>query len=280
LRFNWAEEVQVITYWRARESLPAGTAPALFLMDGQGDLVGATPAQTLSPTLIWLPADRWPVGETIVVTFNRLTWDTRDRAAYRLGVGVLAAADPWDVGARWRPTIEQTPFANRVMSERTVVELARFSRVAGFSEGGPAPRRMRQPISHYRLEARFGEQVRLVGYNVPQIVPTDNGEVIRLDLVWQGLGESRGDYVRFVHLVGPDGLLWGQHDSSPDDGAYPTSLWAAGEFVPEAVSAPVKAGRPPGVYTLHVGLYDPASGQRLPTTQGRDHVEILHYIRW
>ncbi len=270
LRFNRAEEVQVVTYWRALSPLPPELAPVLLLADEAGNLQGATDGRALSPTLIWLPADQWPVGQTIVVTFNKLNWDTRKQHAYRLGIGVSANPNPWNVGARWQPVVRQSPYANRLLSERTVLELAQLKRVAGMSEGAPPIRQMSQPIVQHRLNVVFSQQAQLIGYNTPKIAD----DTLRLDLLWQGLGLERGDFIRFVHVLGPDGQLWGQWDSSPDNGLYPTFLWAQGEFVWDGVEVPLINNFPPGVYTLRVGLYDPLSGQRLLTQSKRDYVEI------
>jgi hypothetical protein len=68
--------------------------------------------------------------------------------------------------------------------------------------------------------------------------------------------------------------VYAQNDSVPDQGLYPAFLWQPGEFVSETVTLPVPTERPPGSYTLHVGLYDPDTGQRLPLRSGGDYVEI------
>jgi hypothetical protein len=44
--------------------------------------------------------------------------------------------------------------------------------------------------------------------------------------------------------------------------------------VVETVLLPVKVDRPAGPYTIHVGLYRPDTGERLPLLAGGDHVEI------
>ncbi len=45
---------------------------------------------------------------------------------------------------------------------------------------------------------------------------------------------------------------------------HPTSQWHAGEYIIGGYSLPLAASAPPGSYTLELGLYDPASGARLP----------------
>jgi hypothetical protein len=96
---------------------------------------------------------------------------------------------------------------------------------------------------------------------------------LTLRLYWQAVAPPP-DLVRFVQLVGPDGKIYGQQDSAPDGGAYPTRLWQPGEVVIETVSFPVQPARPPGRYQIHIGLYHPDTAQRLPLTSGGDHLAI------
>jgi hypothetical protein len=58
-------------------------------------------------------------------------------------------------------------------------------------------------------------------------------------------------------------------DRPPLDGAYPTSTWLPGQTIIDRRSIPL-AGVPPGDYRLIVGLYNPATQQRLATTAGLD----------
>ncbi len=275
LHFNRAETVQVTTYWRALKPLPAGLSPILFLLDADGNPVGATPGAEMSPTLIWLPTDRWPVGETIAVTFNRLNWDTRARDRYRLAIGVTTAADPWAVGARWIPQVQPSAFATHVTADRTLIELARFKQVAGMQEGTPLARAFSAPKIDHRLDADFGGQVRLLGYDEPHV--TADGVSVRL--AWQGVGAERGDWTRFAQLIGADGALRGQNDSPPQNGTYPTNLWQNGEFVTEAVNIPLENPLPAGEYSLLVGLYNPADGARLLTVEGQDYQTIPFVVK-
>jgi hypothetical protein len=47
-------------------------------------------------------------------------------------------------------------------------------------------------------------------------------------------------------------------------GFYPTSLWAAGEYVRDQVDLPINEEAPAGSYTLRVGMYDAGTGERMP----------------
>lgn len=270
LRFNRAENVRVTTFWRALKPLPAGVQPVLFLLDESGAPQGATLGAERSPTLIWYPAEKWQPGETVAVTFNSVTWESRLWQSYRLALGVTPAADPWDAPARWLPVVRQSAFATRYAAGGSLVELARFRQLAGMQTGVPVAREFSAPKMAYRFNENFGGQVRLAGYDAPQVAA--DGLTVRL--VWQGLGGTRESWTRFVHVVGADGALRGQMDSAPDDGTYPTRLWADGEFVAETVFIPLENPLLAGEYSLVVGLYNPLDGVRLALESGGDTVRI------
>ncbi len=275
LRFNRAENVRVTTFWRAQKPLPAELQPVLFLLDENGAPQGATLAIDHSPTLIWLPADRWQVGETVAVTFNSVTWESRLWQSYRLALGVTTAADPWAVGGRWLPQVQQAPFAAHFAADRTLVELARFKQVAGMQEGAPPSRVFSAPKMMHRLDADFGRRVRLVGHDTPQVAPNE----ILTRLVWQAVDENLGDWTRFAQVLDADGVVRAQNDSAPQDGTYPINLWQPGEFVTETVHIPLKEPLPSGRYSLIIGLYNPADGTRLPLVSDGDYAEIQFSVR-
>jgi hypothetical protein len=227
--------------------------------------------------LVWFPPAQWPVGQTIRVRFNTLPWYTRDTAAYRLALGLVNSSDPWDMSRRYRPTLSQpTAFAVRLPADTTLVELAQIHHIWGMPEGGPTLRQFTLPHPPHTLQANFDNQIKLLGYTTPQISnPQSPGEVstLRLTLYWLALTTPE-NLTRFVQFIGPDGQLYGQNDSASDRGQYPTHLWQPGEVVIETVTLPLKSDRPAGNYTLHIGLYYPDTGVRLPLLTGSDHVEI------
>jgi len=48
------------------------------------------------------------------------------------------------------------------------------------------------------------------------------------------------------------------------DSWYPTSFWEPGETLTDTHHIHVPPGVAPGAYRIAVGLYDPATGRRLP----------------
>ena len=78
-----------------------------------------------------------------------------------------------------------------------------------------------------------------------------------------------------MQLVGPDGRVYGQHDAPPLAGSVPTSTWTPGEVLTDTYRFNVAADAPPGEYRLIVGVYLPATGERLPARDG-DAVTLRH----
>ena len=71
-------------------------------------------------------------------------------------------------------------------------------------------------------------------------------------------------YTVFVQLLGDGDRIVGQQDAPPGDGLLPTTSWIKDEVLTDVHLLAVRADAPAATYRLVVGLYDPASGARLP----------------
>jgi hypothetical protein len=94
------------------------------------------------------------------------------------------------------------------------------------------------------------------------------GDLIPVDLRWRALRRMHEDYTLFVQLVGPDGRLYGQVDTWPVQGTYPTGEWIPGEEVPDRHEVRLDSDAPRGRYTIQVGWYLLATMQRLLVIDG------------
>ena len=268
LRFNRAEEVQPVLYLEVLRPLDEDYFLSLYLLDQWGTPLGATVED--QPALVWYPTRHWHPGEVVKVTFNTLTWYTRDLPAYRLAVGAMHGRDPWQPAARLSPTVGTTSYAVRLPDNGTLLELARLHQVSGMPVGGPVEREFRRPRVPTSLDASLGGEVRLLGYDLApltcEVFPEgdDNSCSLKLVLYWQAQRSIATDYSVFVHVVGPEGRIWGQRDATPDAGAYSTRRWAVGEVVADPVRVTLPSDISPGPLEVVVGMYHPDTGQRLP----------------
>ncbi len=112
------------------------------------------------------------------------------------------------------------------------------------------------------VQATFDGLAALEGFAVPASVR--GGEKLSLRLCWHAIGETEKSYKVFVHLLDERGKIVAQHDSPPANGKLPTDLWIEGEYVEDLHELVVPESLPEGEYSLEVGLYDPATGARLP----------------
>ncbi|MCC6905474.1 MAG: DUF2723 domain-containing protein [Anaerolineae bacterium] len=105
------------------------------------------------------------------------------------------------------------------------------------------------------------------------------GEVVAVGLRWQGLATMTEDYTIFVHLLGPDGRLYGQVDQWPVQGTFPTSQWRPGEAIQDNYTVQLAPDAPAGLYQVEIGVYLLGTNTRLliVDAEGRpvgDHVLV------
>jgi hypothetical protein len=116
------------------------------------------------------------------------------------------------------------------------------------------------------LDTTFGGTVDLEGYTWQA-----NPEAVVVTLRWVTNAYLNTDYTVFVHLVSPEGgQAIAQGDAPPMGGRWPTSLWLPGVAVDDTHTIPLPRQLAAGTYQLWVGLYSPATAERLPLADGTD----------
>jgi 4-amino-4-deoxy-L-arabinose transferase-like glycosyltransferase len=114
-----------------------------------------------------------------------------------------------------------------------------------------------QPVS-----LNFGDKLLLRGYSLPQKTARP-GDLLPVTVYWEALAPMDVRYRGFVHLIGPDGARRGQHDDDPACRLLTTDM-RPGQQSSRQFRVPVDPDTPPGQYSLILGLYDPATSERLP----------------
>jgi hypothetical protein len=102
------------------------------------------------------------------------------------------------------------------------------------------------------------------------------GAELPLVLYWQTPAGVTGSYTVFTQLFAPDGRMVAQQDNLPVNGLAPTNTWTPAKPVRDAYSLSIAADAPPGLYDLHIGLYDAVGRQMvdLPAGGSSDHVTV------
>jgi hypothetical protein len=150
--------------------------------------------------------------------------------------------------------------------------------VSGVIAGRPAavgalhfeaiPRVFDAPEPTVITNVAWGDVIFLLGYDLSLSSRTIESlitiESLDVTLYWQAKRRTDASYKVFLHLTdATTGNIVMQADVVPRNWTYPTHWWERGEFVKDIISLSLN-GVPPGQYELLLGLYDAATGERLP----------------
>lgn len=126
-----------------------------------------------------------------------------------------------------------------------------------------------------RVDVDFGDELRLVGYEVDPRSGADG--VARFTLYWRCLRVPDADYSVFVIAYGRDLQEIGKRDAYPQRGLFGTRQCAAGEFVTDAYRLRLSAAaQRPTLIRLQVGLKDrQAQSELQPTANGQPLSSVI-----
>jgi hypothetical protein len=238
--------------WQAGDTPPAQDLAMSFSVNPpEGD--EETPLSEPTPLAGGYPVNQWLPGELLRGWLTARIPPTQEPGIYKLRLRLSPAANP--------------------AQEVAVLPIGEF-KIEGW------PRVFTAPQPQLPINTNFNHQATLLGLDFPTLQPSNPkpqtlasnlltfnlhpGDTLPLTLHWQAEAEFDRNYTAFVHLVGPDGLLYGQVDQIPGAGAYPTTGWLPGEYLTDSYTVSIAPDAPPGDYHLEIGLYDPDTGQRLP----------------
>ncbi len=154
------------------------------------------------------------------------------------------------------------------------------TRLLLFSVNSDAPPDQAMRWPEHATDARFGQAVALLGYDLPPARvragpfqgpdPLRNayqpGEVVPVSLLWRALRRPALDYNVGVYVVGPDGVVVAQRDTAPQATFRPMDSWSPGETIRDNHGLQLPADLAPGRYALWVKVYDWRTGEPLPVS--------------
>ena len=191
------------------------------------------------PTADWTPGEVWLDGHRLPIPADAAPGPVRVEASFYdpdtldlLGTGPAAAGF--------------------VMVDACAAAGASADCAASAASGAP-------PLAH------FGACMDLLAVAAPPS-PWAAGSLATVGLTWQRTLHECGRYTMFVHLAGAQGLA-AQRDQEPLLGFFPTDAWLLNTPLTDSFDLALPPDLAAGSYQLWVGLYDPATGQRLPLLQ-------------
>lgn len=110
----------------------------------------------------------------------------------------------------------------------------------------------------------FGNTVQLLGYDLPTRT-FQRGQTLTLKLYWRGITPPATDYSVFVHLIDREtGEILDQADGDLMGGLFPLRILARGMILQDKRDWAIDADLPLRKAEIHIGIYDPVLGPRLP----------------
>ncbi|MCP4289492.1 MAG: hypothetical protein GY792_34570, partial [Gammaproteobacteria bacterium] len=89
---------------------------------------------------------------------------------------------------------------------------------------GPIAGFQADPIPEYPIGGEFGDEVRLLGYDMrPQ--PVTGGDSLIVTLYWRAISTPAADRFVYLRLVDEQGHIWAGSDSPPVMGLWPSTRW-------------------------------------------------------
>ncbi len=237
------DRVRITYYWQALIDVTSDYFVTSNLLDPFGQAYGQT---ILEPVSGKYPTSLWQRGAIVPDTFVVQVPNEAHAGKYRMEVGLL----------------DRIAF-DRLLPLRGAQDRLFLDPIV-VTNGPVNPNRVAHPLT-----ARFGDPswTTLIGYDLSQS-PFHAGETVHLTLYWRAEQAAPRDYSLFVHLYDAQGRLKAQQDSQPENGNAPTSWWQPGDLLDDPHDLTLPAGLPAGTYHLAVGMYEPASGGRLPLLDG------------
>jgi len=242
------DRLHLSLFWQAQRSTQVDYVARLWLIDELGQFGGevyATPAGAQYPT------SQWRAGEIL-------------RGQYDLTVDAATPAGTYSLMLNLFDESEQ-PLRISDLKLGTIT-------VTGRQRLFELPAAVQHP-----MQAELGGLVRFLGYDLPQREMSP-GDALPLTLYWQAVRRMDTSYTVFTHLLDEHNRIWGQQDNLPLQGTYPTTGWLPGEVIVDEYQIPVRDDAPPGCYQIEVGLYDAATGLRLPVVDSTDQTLLGNHL--
>jgi len=242
------ESIAVSVFWQGIKAADGGRVVFVQLLDRSGKVWAAWEGP---------PVIAWEAGDVLRDQYLLLVPADVPDGEMRLTIGIYRTED------RQRLSVKRGLFG-MLAGQADSIGLG-MVRVAGREHSYSLP-----PMQHV-VNAEFGDGAQLLGFDMAtggNAWPIGPGTNLSLTLYWQGRVPMSTSYTVFVQLLDANNRLGGQHDALPGNGLLPTTSWLKDEVLTDQHQIAVRPDALPGQYRLVVGLYDAASGARVPVSVG------------
>jgi 4-amino-4-deoxy-L-arabinose transferase-like glycosyltransferase len=243
------EPVEVTLVWRALQATPNNYTLSIHLLDGDKfprAWVMTHPGRGNFPTSIWQPGDIFRDRYTLY--WADTSWEELPSLA-TLKVALFCPGGP---------TVEETYLEAADAQGAALGDAVYFGRIKVTDEAQTTAQAPQSTTGYV-----FGDELALDSIRLtPDTLVA--GQDVAIELRWRVLSQPAADYTVFTHVVDASGTQAGGNDQPLTDGYYPSGLWEPGEIITHTQRLRLPPFPPGSRHEIHVGLYEPVSGQRVP----------------
>lgn len=238
---NPGDTLDLLLLWRAVQPISQNYVVAVRLVDAQGQVWWMHQGWPAGA-----PTSTWPVARRIWYDHHTPTLPPdMPPGLYRLEIYVT------------EPESQAKLPAQRVATGESIGELVPLAAIqVGTGQVTPD-----HPLT---TQVEFGGQIALLGSNLAAKQNATPGAPLPVTLVWQASRQPEKDYTGFVQVLNAAGQLVAQQDHPLTNNFLPATVWQPGLTVTDTYQLALPTALAPGTYRVIVGIYDAATGVRLP----------------
>jgi len=257
--------IYLTLFWQARREMDISYTVFVHLLDRENQMWGQVDRLPVEGEFL---TKHWYPGETVVDEYEIAVNPETPSGVYFLEIGMYDLLY----------TKERLPIVGEDGERLGDRILLKTPLVVGGERVFEVPKE----IQHSMI-VNLDDKVTLLGYDLTET--EDFGETssssvetlsravkpggtLHLTLYWRTRKRMDTSYKVFTHLLDSEGRIWGQRDSVPCDGNYPTTGWLPGEVIVDEYEIPVQSDAPAGEYRIGIGMYDLETMARLPAFNG------------
>ncbi len=223
----------VTLYWQATQPIAKNYSAFAHLLDDKGNSIGQ--ANTYPDGGKWPTSMLEPGGVLKDTYYVYVPSEAEAPMVTRLAIGIFEFEDP-------------------ARAAKAAVNTAGEA-IEPIVAGVPLlPHQWPELNPTYPLEATFGGQIKLVGYDSSPNLKIKPGAVVSLTLYWETLAPPGQTLNLFIHLIDPPTQTQVAGFDGPS--RYPTAFWQSGNTIIDSRTLAFPADLPPGNYDLHIGWYN------------------------
>ena len=235
----------------------------LELMAGQVHTSSAHPGGSVALTLYWRAREKASAAAVIATRVLGRAWEPIGGLPDSYHGGGLYPSTLWppDTVIREQYQLHLDDGISVPTLGRIDVHLAGQEEYLEIGSVKVVPRKWPRPSDD--IVAELGEGISLTQATLGT-GKASRGASVAVNLRWQISHRPEKDLITFVHLGDPTEPPAVQADGPALGGDYPPRLWEADEVFDDRYVLQLPADISPGRYPVHVGLYDPQTGERVP----------------